>query len=294
MSVEDQLLASLDVSGRVGDEYVMRCPRPGHPDENPSARANPAKNAWYCHVCCYGGSLSRLLNRGDLGIPTKIHHERAMNLIKEIETPTRWYPESWLDQFDHPEAKVFWRSRGLSDEIIERFRLGWDGNAATYPLRDPRGRILGVVRRRVDGGHPKYKYPKGVKVSRLLFGYAFLSGNEREIAITEGAVDALSLWQIDIPAVAQLGSSLSHEQAVWLDKRKLVSLVAAFDMDDAGHRATDVVRERVSCVVRRALWDPSEGKDPPELSESRRREVIESAPLLTVRERGRYRDRRDR
>lgn len=285
MSSEDELLATLDIHGRVGDEYILRCPRPDHIDENPSARVNLAKDAWYCHVCAYGGSLTRLLGRGDLGVPTRIHEQRAHQLVKEIESTTRTYPESWLDQFDHPEGDAFWRGRGLTQKTISRFRLGWDGECAVYPLRDPRGRVLGVVRRRVDGRLPKYRYPKGVSVSKVLFGYAFLDGSEREIALTEGAMDALALWDVGIPAVAQLGSHLSDEQVVWLDKHKFVSVIAAFDMDEAGNKATEAAMIKLTCPVRWACWDPDEGKDPAELTRQRRREVCDNAPLMTVKDR---------
>ena len=50
-----------------GDEATIRCPLPGHDDNDPSATANAGKRAWYCHRCDEGGKLSDLAER--MGVP---------------------------------------------------------------------------------------------------------------------------------------------------------------------------------------------------------------------------------
>lgn len=39
------------------ESIMIRCPFPGHPDENPSAWCNSDKNVWYCIKCEYGGDI---------------------------------------------------------------------------------------------------------------------------------------------------------------------------------------------------------------------------------------------
>lgn len=42
---------------REGTDLVGRCCLPGHKDDTPSLRINPAKNVWRCHGCSRGGSV---------------------------------------------------------------------------------------------------------------------------------------------------------------------------------------------------------------------------------------------
>ena len=43
-----------------GDEAMIRCPHPEHPDRNPSASANASKGVWICHGCGQSGRLASL------------------------------------------------------------------------------------------------------------------------------------------------------------------------------------------------------------------------------------------
>jgi DNA primase len=54
--------------------------------------------------------------------------------------------------------------------VVKQFRLGYDpfSNRMTLPVRDHRGRILGVSYRRLDDQRPKYLDPKGYPKGRYL------------------------------------------------------------------------------------------------------------------------------
>jgi hypothetical protein len=55
------LAKRLCTSGRMqGEEWVARCPLPGHEDRVPSFTVNPVKNLFFCHGCVRGGDVITL------------------------------------------------------------------------------------------------------------------------------------------------------------------------------------------------------------------------------------------
>lgn len=188
---------------------------------------------------------------------------------------SRVYPESWLNRWDAGPTHPYWLAR-VGEAAARAFRLGYDSerNEVTYPLRDSGGRVLGVVRRNLDGGDgPKYRYPIGIDVGRLLFGYE--RSSRRVVVLCEGALDCIALWNIGVQAFAIYGSRLSEEQIKLVDRIDPDTVVCAFDNDDAGfHAYLQVKRGMKHRQVERVAWPLSWGKDVDELSEERRRKIF--------------------
>jgi DNA primase len=166
-------------------------------------------------------------------------------------------------------------------EVAARaFRLGVDPEhqAVTYPLRDPAGQVLGVVRRSL-GGEWKYRYPAGVDVGRLLFNYT--PEQRRAIVLTEGALDAIALWNVGVDAFAVYGSRLSAAQVRLIERIDPEYVYTCYDLDDAGwgaHRETEwAFKHR---LVARLTWPRGWGKDIDEIGETRRRKVTDGLVSL--------------
>jgi len=288
MSLRDQVRAQFKVDRWIGDEAIVACPHPDHEDKNPSAAINVRKRLWTCYACGRGGSLDTLLGQQLSDPDVEDILVELSSMLAGYGSTEHGYPESWLDQFDLMGVHPYWLSRGLSVRVCEDFRLGYDMDTGmvTYPLRGPTGKVLGVVRRAVDSEtRPKYRYPDHAPISKTMFGYYKVREGVRDIVVTEGALDALAMWDIGVPAVAQMGATLSREQVALLQKLNPSSITFAYDQDPAGNRALQraLQDENLSfCPLRVMTWDREVGKDPLELPIDVRQERYRLAEVKWV------------
>lgn len=250
-----------------GTERPFLCPV--HGDSRPSASLNIIKQKWYCYTCGAHGGLT-----GENALIEPDYAVLKQWFTEKLEEQ-RVYPESWLSRWDAGPVHPYWLDR-VGERAARHFRLGYDGerDAVTYPLRGTDGRVLGVVRRALGAGDgPKYRYPKGVDVGRLLFNYT--PEHTRSVVLVEGALDAIPLWSMGVRAMAIYGARLSPYQVRLIDQIDPDYVFTAFDNDDAGYRAhkqlEDALRHR---FVSRISWPLSWGKDIDEIGLDRRKKVV--------------------
>jgi DNA primase len=280
----------LDIRSENGEQFYGRCPfTENHPhgDRNPSFSFHVRKGVFYCLSCHETGTAKQLADKLKVrlteGTPRLSDIDRKLRELNANVEQVKVYPDAWLEQFAHSKVvKEYWCSeRGLSPDTVDEFRLGYDrrSDAATVPIRDLSGRCLGVIRRRLGiNARPRYLYPKGFKITEHLWG-AYAAKAEPKIAVVEGSVDALALWDVGIPAVALLGSRISTHQAHLLRKLSAKELVLMLDRDAAGRKAAAQVREAtsgllVSIGTYRKAW---KAKDPAELSGPQRWQMFDNA-----------------
>jgi hypothetical protein len=250
-----------------GIERSFLCPE--HGDSRPSASVNIVKGKWHCFTCHAHGDL-----HGESMLVEPDYLAMKLWLDRKLEEGTV-YPESWLARYDAGPVHQYWLDR-VGEAAARSFRLGHDpgGSAVTYPLRDPSGQVLGVVRRSLTGDGPKYRYPAGVDVGRLLFHYT--PDHRDAVVLVEGALDAIALWNVGIDAFAIYGSRLSAAQVRLIDKIDPEFIYTAYDLDDAGwlaYRETEnAFRHR---LVTRLSWPRAWGADIDEIGPTRRRKVVD-------------------
>lgn len=256
-----------------GVERAFLCPV--HGDSRPSAYMNTIKHVWVCFSCGAKGKLSG----EDLLIEPD--YEVMRTWFEEKMEESRVYPEAWLSRWDAGVPHPYWVKR-VGVEAARRFRLGYDPerDAVTYPLRDASGQVLGVVRRPLHGDGPKYLYPKGIDVGRLLFNY---DGVRRSsvVVLCEGALDAIALWNAGIHAFAIYGARLSEDQIRLVDRLDPTYVVTAYDRDDAGWRVhCQTERAFRHRMVSRLVWPRAWGKDVDEAGLDHLRSLVE--PLVQL------------
>ena len=257
------------ISRGIGTERAFLCPV--HDDHSASASVNVLKGVWYCYACGASGKVDGL------------YEPDYEEVVREVEdllgSERRFYPESWLDMYDSPDDP-YWLGR-FAPESIARFRLGRDRarDLPVYPLRDPLGRVLGVVTRS-DGGGPRYRYPRGAKTSRLLFGYS--EGVVETPVLVEGAMDAVAVWEAGYVGLGCYGARLYPEQARLLRRLSPTRVVLAFDEDRAG-RLARIDAERVlgdlGIPTVSLRWDDA-AKDLAEMDVDTRRMLLQDVALL--------------
>jgi len=248
-----------------GREWVsFHCPV--HDDTNPSARLNVTSGKYVCMSCGAKG------HEENYDPPERMVFEQVYRLGEQ----NRDIPESYLDLFDIDGPGVYWSDR-FTQKACKAFRLGYDSETKqpVYPLRDPQGRVLGVVRR--GDGKPKYKYPKGVSTSKLLFNI-HVSDPCSTVVLVEGAPDVIALYEAGVMAVGAYGARLYPKQVELLAGLEPSKVLVAFDMDPAGIKgARNAVNDLMMAGVyaKRVTWRGY--NDPGEMPIPARRSVFAAA-----------------
>lgn len=241
-----------------GDEVLSLCPF--HQDSSPSFRFNVRKGLFVCFACAEKGTAAKLAKRLGATLSDDVSLSNLRAAMDELNTPReeiRVKDERSLSRYMGP-PHVYWRRRGFSNRTIKRWCLGYDPleEVLTIPYRNEYGELLGVFFRRTkDNVYPRYLYPKGFPRKRLLYGAEKIAGVET-VALVEGSTDAIWCDQNGIPAVSQLGSSLSDEQVDILRRSGVRNVILLHDYDLAGRKASFEAWRKLTDFVRiTPSWD---------------------------------------
>lgn len=277
----DAVERAFEVTLRSGDEFMVRCPR--HEDRSASLQVNVVKGLFVCFSCGWKGSIRTLL--GNIREPEPEIAD-VLKILDAVDAaahikPTRILSEATLKRYSFPTD--YWASRRFTETTISAWNLGYDAleDDAIIPIRDLHGRLISIARRRLnkDSG-PKYLYQKGFQRTHNLFG-SWMADDDM-VTITEGPLDAISVWQAGFPAVAQYGSALNERQVAVLHQMGVAEVVLFYDNDLAGRKATEhalpLLRDFMVYCVDYTVGDP---KDPGATSMKRiRKRVNDAIPIL--------------
>lgn len=176
---------------------------------------------------------------GEMGEAGKgYEYEKNRDLEERDETVIT---EEELDKYRYIHPYMY--ERGLTDDIIERFDIGYDREQReiTFPIRDITGRCVFVAGRSVEKKF--FRLPKGID-KPIYQGYKFTSGIYRTAYITESFLNCLTCWKYDKPAMAMIGTG-NQKQYEILNKLPVREYILAFDPDEAGRKATERFRKNV-------------------------------------------------
>lgn len=273
----------LKVKLKSGTEWMALCPF--HDNRStPSLQFNIATGLWVCFVCPpkqgakgshLGGTAQMLVEMlgGSYRDPGARLEDVQASLatirkdVSEAISPpgfngSTWteLPESHLRRYLMPGHEEYWVNRGIAIATVHEWKLGYDplNEVATIPWRGVDGKLYGVIYRRTDGGFPKYRYPKGFPRKSSLYGsWRVAKSPNKRAAIVEGAVDTISCWQANVPALGQYGSSITPQQIQLLKRLGLQEVTLFYDDDSAGFEATVKALEMIrGLLIRRVRYIP--------------------------------------
>lgn len=322
----------LDIRSKNGFEWQALCPF--HEDSSPSFSVNIRKGLYICYACGAKGNMKQLAKHFNDQEPA--NQSASLNEVSEsIQQLSEQLQQKKRELFDIPYpsryignemVEKYWVGyRDIRAKAVKEYRLGYDEieEDAIIPLADINGRIQGLVRRtnsqtKIDLDYPKYKYPKGLKISEILFGadVAVNRFNEKfyqpfasVLVICEGAIDAMAVphlmqsWSRGssstgrsvaygekrrrLAGVAVLGARMSATQAQIVKRIAPNLILIATDKDRAGLLAeiqiTESLRKlRLGIPMASVEWNASQGKDMAELQNDVRCMAIERAIERTV------------
>lgn len=285
----DELSNQLEVNGihllqkrkNLQTHIMVQCPYHSDGQEKrPSAGIRKEDGIFHCFACnevhllpevishCFGKYDDLLGKFGYKWLQKNFQHLQTdtrplikLDLSREKKQPEKKYvSESELDSYRYTHKYLY--ERGMTDEIIDLFDLGYDKNShdITFPVRDITGRTLFIARRNIR--YKRYEYPRGIEKPLYgLYELSLLDEPAEEVIICEGMFDALSCWVYGKYAVALngLGTPLQLKQIRGLHARKII---LATDMDKYGMRARKRIRDFVpDKIISEYIWDISDAKD---------------------------------
>lgn len=257
----EALGVSIPESDTGGFSRLLLCPHPGHANSrSPAFQANLKQPLCTCFAPdCFGtkGKPGTIEYAAEaiLGVT---HHEARKFLLGftssgtfDIEPTTRKRvaaleeSEVARDQrrlesgeFTYMPQRVisYLESRLIDGPARGRWGLGWDERAErlVIPAFDRRGRFKLLIRRSVDGRHPKYLYTEGAPKSEILFGLR-PSTSRRILVLVEGSLDVIVQHQGGVvEAAGTLGSGLSTSQVRLIHEADPQRIYLMPDRDGAG------------------------------------------------------------
>jgi len=241
----------------------------------------------HCFTCGYTAPLEKMIsdcfNKDDNGAFGKewliknfltVSVENRSNLELNFNRNNNKKVENYITEeeldsyrFYHP----YMYKRKLTNEIIEKFDIGYDDNfklldkdgkikgtlkCITFPVKDINGNTLFIARRSIS--NKIFHYPEGV--NKPVYGLYELPEDVEEIIICESIINALTCYIYGKPAVALLGLGTEY-QYNQLKNLKCRKFITALDPDIAGNKAT----ERLKINLRKnkiiTSYQLNEGKD---------------------------------
>lgn len=256
-------------------EWDMYCPL--HDDKERSSGINLDAGVWYCQAGCGGGRVDELVDRKDEWVdpPTgaarrgKPSANSSRGQTEEIDdgAVAGWSSSLWSNE---EALEGLMLRRGLYEETIKEFELGWDSEQHCYtiPVRDEQGDLSNIRRYTLNPapGRRKIWSVTGMGTPTL-YPFKVFDSEPHSVIICEGEFDALLSIQNGFPAVTRTGSATTWK-AEWGAYFKDRVVFLCHDMDHTGQDAN----RKVSRALERAAKElhtillpypirPKHGKD---------------------------------
>lgn len=255
-----------------GDNFLGFCPIHGEIQgkSTPSLSINAANGLWNCFAGCGGGNLRSFLEAlgEDRTKIKKITKKMKLSPRARVRKKPRsegpiFLPEKLLGVFDWcPEDLL---REGFEERVLFENDVGYDRelDRVTYPIRDRKGRLVGIVGRQSVPGFGKYKVYTtelrryGIEVPHLHKGdYLWrvdkvaeeLRHSRKPLYVVEGFKAALWFCQAGLTTVvALMGSSMSDAQCRAI-KAMSNRVVLCLDNDWAGHKGMLRASQKLQAV----------------------------------------------
>lgn len=221
------------VTNKVGAEAAVSCfANPGghnRDDRKPSCSVNLITGLWHCQACGEKGNAFQAaqLSRNDVDsarLAQRYGLFLSVEKAEKVRMPTERKVKEWKTALRSSPtilARLF-EVKAWTPEAIYRLGLGWDGERVTFTIRNPKLKIVGIVRY-LPGGTPKSLALPGSK--REFFPAPEIIHRRHPMFLVEGEGDAVAMWSIGLKAVAIPGAgSWKPDWAKRLLGRQVIAL----------------------------------------------------------------------
>ena len=253
-----------------------RCPHPDHEDRNPSFSVWQENGSYYwcCHSCHGIGKSSQKFGNDIIALVRWLSDYEGSSHVysfrEAVDIVSKYCNIEGFEYGEYKDSKTlaanksaalachnnllnqkssdaytFLFHRGLDEDDLKKWCIGFNGERITFPLINSFDQVLGFSNRvvgcpddnktakyinsRTDEFFEKRKFLYGINRLVKALGYAY---------ITEGQLDVIMASKYGLRNVlGVLGTAFSEEQAKYLKQCGISKLIFAFDGDDAGQKA---------------------------------------------------------
>lgn len=154
------------------------------------------------------------------------------------------------------------RGRGLTDDVITKSKLAWNGKEIVIPVFNEHGDFIFNKYRRNPSSQdgPKYRYEKGSTTALYNAHTLLYVGNNEPIFVCEGELDCLLLNSKGLHAVTSTGGSGTFKKD-WAEFFTGKNIYIVFDRDEAGYRGAMKTQAILPFAKTIILPDEMEGND---------------------------------
>lgn len=228
-----------EVKSQAGEDVFRPCPFCR--DDRWKFYVSPDKNVYYCQKCNAKGNLKTLKEKlGDTD-NTVIPITRVFK-PKQVKVPPPGEDEQRHQAlYRHPEAIKYLKERGLREETIKHFKLGYyldkdNVGWINIPYYED-GKLVCSKRRSLP---PAKTFKRSVDAKSTLYNQDCLPEFD-EVIITEGEFDAMMCWQAGHANVVSVPNGVTKEFAPeWMEQLAHIGRVYLwYDNDGPGIEASD-------------------------------------------------------
>lgn len=266
-----------------GNDLMVQCPYHKNGQERrPSAGIRKSDGLFHCLACgethslpevigyCFGRNTAfgyKWITANFGASVEQVRQPIILDLSREpiakhdkVQTISEYELDSY--RYTHP----YMYERGLTDEIIDKFDIGYDKttDSITFPVRDTNGNCVFVARRAVKTKY--FDIPNGV--NKPLYGMYELAHTKGfgvkhpvKLYVCEGMFDCLRLWCNGKLAVAGFGCLFNSYQIKQLQDLPIRTIVLALDNDEAGKKANKRLRKLITNKIIEEVVLPDGRKD---------------------------------
>lgn len=285
---DDCTLAGMNLFHRFrlsgSNDIMTTCPfHKGGQERKPSFGISKVDGTCHCFACGWVGSLPEMisavfgyddsgsygekwLSRNFLALSVELRKPLEINMTRAVSRPSQRAPgftEQDLDSYRYVHPYMY--ERGLTDELIEEFDVGYDmkTSALTFPCYYADGTPAFIARRSVKTKY--FNYPEDVE--KPVYGADRFYRKEYDFAvICESIFNALTCWKWGLPAVALLGTG-AREQYEILRNMPVRKFILGLDPDEAGRKGSKKLRDALGRSKIITEFDIPEGYDINDLDE---------------------------
>lgn len=148
-----------------------------------------------------------------------------------------------------PVAQYLMGDRNISFDTLLKFKISENNNHIIFPFYRDQD-LLMKKSLHITRENEKKKIFVDANCQPCLFGWQALPDNLREITLTEGEIDTMSLWEYGIPALSLPFGGGSGDKHRWIETEfdRLVAfdkIYLCFDNDEVGQQTLGAVIDRL-------------------------------------------------
>lgn len=163
--------------------------------------------------------------------------------MKKIEDLVKQYYQNL------PQRLRNWlkNKRGLSDEVIDKFKLGWDGKALTIPIYDKKNQYIFFKYRKDPQDNSAFsKYWYSPNSTAEFYGWEHIVNPKPTLILCEGELDRLLLETYSLPAITST-SGVGTFKDEWIEILNSLpsEIFICYDNDNAGMDGAERILKRI-------------------------------------------------